>query len=327
MATLIVLGLLFYQYPSTQLAYAHTFSGDESAAFIATVGVLRTEIRLVDSTVATNASLANEHAKIAAEHLSENDTSELTERNERIGTDLPQYLSDLQNMTTNLSPTNTTGITAIKQKVSDTDALLSEALTVRIEPTELKNATINAWAVADLLNETLERYGEALGIAEENLSASSAAIDTDPIDMSTNAEISATSTNGSSMSNNMTANIANYADYQSTQGLVNMTEEMLNQIESLMGINSSTITSVDSSTNTSTTMGNTTTDSSALSKVYDDVNELKSLIDNKSSYTRVATFIYDTIYPDLNTAFGVGLESVDVTEAIEEARSGTEEQE
>ena len=44
MATLIVLGLLFYQYPSTQLAYAHTFSGDESAAFIASVGVLRTEI-------------------------------------------------------------------------------------------------------------------------------------------------------------------------------------------------------------------------------------------------------------------------------------------
>ena len=119
MATLIVLGLVFYQYPSTQLAYAHTFSGDESAAFIATVGVLRTEIRLINSTVAANASLANEHAKIAAEHLSENDTSELTERNERIGTDLPQYLSDLQNMTTNLSPTNMTGITAIKQKVSD----------------------------------------------------------------------------------------------------------------------------------------------------------------------------------------------------------------
>lgn len=144
LATLIVFSLVFYQYSSTQLAYAHTFSGDESAAFIATVGVLRTEIRLVDNTVATNASLANEHANIAAEHLSENDTSELTERNERIGTDLPQDLSDLQNMTANISPTNMTGITAIKQKVSDTDSLLSEALTVRIEPAQLKNATINA---------------------------------------------------------------------------------------------------------------------------------------------------------------------------------------
>ena len=124
--------------------------------------------------------------------------------------------------------------------------MLSEALTVRIEPTELKNATINAWAVADLLNETLERYGEALGIGEENLSASSAAADT-------NAESNATSTNSSIMSNNMTANIANYADYQSTQGLVNMTEEMLNQIQSLLGGNSSTATSLDSSNTTTTT--------------------------------------------------------------------------
>ncbi len=75
-------------------------------------------------------------------------------------------------------------------------------------------------------------------------------------------------------------------------------------------------------------MGNTTTaDSSALSKVYDDVNELKSLIDNKSSYTQVATFVYDTIYPDINTAFGLGLERVDVAEAIEQARSGTGEEE
>jgi hypothetical protein len=138
--------------------------------------------------VAGNASLAYEHANIAAEHLSENDTSELAERNERIGTDLPQFLSGLQNMTANLSPTN---MTAIKQKDSATDALLSEALTVRIEPTQLKNATIHAGAMADLLNETLERYGEALGIAEENLSASSAAT------ADTNAEPNATSTNSS----------------------------------------------------------------------------------------------------------------------------------
>ena len=329
LATLIVFGLVFYQYPSTQLAYAHTFSGDESAAFIATVGVLRTEIRLVDNTVATNASLANEHANIAADHLGENDTSELAERNERIGTDLPQDLSDLQNMTANLSPTNMTGITAIKQKVSDTDSLLSEALTVRIDPTQLKNATINAWAVADLLNETLERYGEALGIGE-NSSASPVVADSNNSDIYTNAQTNTTA-NSSSMSNNTAAVIANDANYQSTQGLVNMTKEMFDQIESLLVSNSSTAISVESSTNnTTTTIGNTTTittNSSALSKVDDDLNELKSLIDNKSSYTQVATFVYDTIYSDLNSAFGLGLERVDVAEAIEEARSGTEEEE
>ena len=322
LAGLIVLGLVFFQYSSTKPAYAHTFSGAENAGFIATVGVIRTELRLVDSTVATNASLANEHANFAIEHLGENDTKELSEKNERIGTDLPQYLGDLQNMTANLSLTNATAIAAIKQKVSDTDALLGEALTVRIEPTQLRNATVNAWAVADLLNETLERYGEATGLSE-NSSDSSATSDGNSSQTSTNTN--ATSDNAS-MSNNSSTAIVDYAEYQSTQGLVNTTREMLNDIKSLVGGNSSTAISADSSTNTAA-VGNatTTTNSSAISKVDDDLNELESLIDNNSSYTQIATFVYDTICPDLNSAFGLGLASVNVEEAIDEARSCEEE--
>jgi hypothetical protein len=331
LATLIVLGLVFFQYTSTQQpVYAHTFSGAENAGFIATVGVIRTEIRLVDNTVASNASLANEHANFAVEHLSENDTKELSEKNERIGIDLPQYLSDLQNMTANLSPTNMTGITAIKQKVSDIDALLGEALTVRIDPTQLRNATVNAWAVADLLNETLERYGEAIGIAE-NTSTSLPTAEGNNSDVSTSVDTTTTTTDNASMSNNTSTTIVNYAEYQSTQGLVNMTKEMLNEIKSLLGSNSSNaITEDSSSTNTTAiTMANatTTTNSSTISRVDNDLNELESLIDNNSSYIQVATFVYDTIYPDLNSAFGLGLENVDVSEAIEEARSGAEEEE
>ena len=330
LATLIVLGLVFFQYPSTQPVYAHTFSGAENAGFIATVGVIRTEIRLVNNTAATNASLANEHANFAVEHLSENDTKELSEKNERIGTDLPQYLGDLQNMTANLSPTDMTGITAIKQKVSDIDALLGEALTVRIEATQLRNATVNAWAVADLLNETLERYGEAIGIAE-NSSTSLPTAEGNNSDVSTNVDTTTTPDNAST-SNNTSTTIVNYAEYQSTRGLVNMTKEMLNEIKSLLGSNSSTAITADSSstnTTTATTMGDTTTtsNSNAISKVHNDLNELECLIDNNSSYIQVATFVYDTIYPDLNSAFGLGLEIVDVSEAIEEARSGEEEEE
>jgi hypothetical protein len=323
LASLIVLGLVFFQYSSIPPVYAHTFSGAENAGFIATVGVIRTELRLIDSTVATNASLANEHANFAIEHLGENDTKELSEKNERIGTDLPQYLGDLQNMTANLSPTNATAIAAIKQKISDTDALLGEALTVRIEPTQLKNATVNAWAVADLLNETLERYGEATGIPE-NSSDSPATIDGNNSQTSTNTN--AISDNAS-MSNNSSTTIVDHAEYQSTQGLVNTTREMLNDIKSLVGGNSSTAVSADSSSTDTTAVGNatTTTNSSAISKVDDDLNELESLIDNNSSYTQIATFVYDTIYPDLNSAFGLGLASVNVEEAIDEARSGEEE--
>lgn len=312
LAALILIGMVFYQYPATQLAYAHTFSGNESAAFIATVGVIRTELRLINSTIATNASLASEHANIAAEHLSKNDTSELAERNQRIATDLPKYLGDLQNMTTNLSPNNMSGITAVSQKVSDTDALLGEALSARVDPAQLRYTTVYGWAVADLLNETLERYGESRGIGENSSSPSSTTV-----------------ASGSNESNNTTSNTVNYADYQSTTGLVNMTKETLDQVKSLAlgSSNSSTNSSQSNSSNAgaaSTTMSNTTTNSNAAAKIDGELDQLKSLIDNKSNYEQVATFVYNTIYPDLNSAFGLGLESVDATKAIEEARSGEE---
>lgn len=277
MAISILLGLVFFQIP-TKLAYAHTFSGNESAAFIATVGVLRTEIRLINSTVATNSSQANEHAKIAVQHLSTNDTSELGERNKRIATDLPQDLSQLQNMTANLSTTNATGIAAVKQKVSDTDALLGEALSVRVEPTQLTNATVYGTAVTDLLNETLERYGEALGIGA-------------------NTSSSATMENAS-MSN---AKIVDYADYQSTKGLVNMTSETFNKTKSLVA---------------------NTANTNALSKIDTDLNQLKNMIDNMTSYSQVTTFVYNTIYPDLNSALNLGLSQVDANKAIQDAMSG-----
>ena len=283
MAISILLGLVFFQIP-TKLAYAHTFSGNESAAFIATVGVLRTEIRLINSTVATNSSQANEHAKIAVQHLSTNDTSELAERNKRIATDLPQDLSQLQNMTANLSPTNATGIAAVKQKVSDTDALLGEALSVRVEPTQLTNATVYGTAVAELLNETLERYGEALGIGA-NTSSSSSATTSSP-------------TENASMSN---AKIVNCADYQSTKGLVNMTSETFNKTKSLVA---------------------NTANTNALSKIDTDLNQLKNMIDNMTSYSQVTTFVYNTIYPDLNSALNLGLSQVDANKAIQDAMSG-----
>lgn len=290
MAIFVLLGLVLVQIPKMQqLAYAHTFSGSESSAFIATVGVLRTEIRLINDTVATNSSQASEHAKIAVEHLSANDTSELAERNQRIGADLPKDLGSLQNMTANLSPTNTTGISAIKQKVSDTDALLSEALQVRIEPNQIRNATVYGIAVADLLNETLERYGEAAGIGQNTSTSASA---------STNNMTTGTAT----ASSNNTAMIANYADYQSTIGLVNMTKEMLNQTKSFM---------------------NNTGNANAISKIDSDLAQLKTMVDNKSSYTQVATVVYNTIYPDLNSALNLGLHKVDVNKAVQDAMSGT----
>lgn len=65
--------------------------------------------------------------------------------------------------------------------------------------------------MADLLNETLERYGEALGIGE-NSSASPIVADSNTSDIYTNAQTTNSTANSSSMSNNTAAVIANDAD-------------------------------------------------------------------------------------------------------------------
>ena len=296
-----ILGVGIIQIPTMQqLAYAHTFSGDESADFIATVAKVRAELRLINSTILTNASQAIEHVRNAVRDFPANDTKEIAEKNQRIAADLSKNLSDLQNMTTaNISPNMADTIMTIKQKSRDTDALLSEALSVRVEPDQLKNSTVYGLALANLLNETLEHYAEALGIGKSENSSTSAT-------STNNASMMVTMDNSSGMSSSNTATIVDFANYQSTQGLVNMTSELWSKTKSLANMTAST---------------------NAMSKVDSDITQLKSMVDGKASYLQVATLVYNIIYPDLNSALNLGLQKVDANKAIENAMSGEDETE
>ena len=59
LAGLVSFGLVFAN--NNHQAYAHTFSGDESASFLALAESIRTELQLVQSNLASNASVAEEH--------------------------------------------------------------------------------------------------------------------------------------------------------------------------------------------------------------------------------------------------------------------------
>src|SRR5919198_5955514 len=76
-------------------AYAHTFSGGESAAFLALVKILQADLGLVQSNIASNATLAQAHANAVAEHLDANTTKELAERNKLVTNDLTKGISGL----------------------------------------------------------------------------------------------------------------------------------------------------------------------------------------------------------------------------------------
>ncbi|MFL6378429.1 MAG: hypothetical protein ACJ72R_13340, partial [Nitrososphaeraceae archaeon] len=190
--------------------YAHTFSGGESAAFLALVKILQADSNLVQSNIASNATLAQAHANAVAEHLDANTTKELAERNKLVANDLTKAISDL-NQTVQSKPTPAADI--VKGKINNINALLQEAVTVRVEKNQLTNSTVKGQAVADIVDEALERYREAYGIEE-----------------------------GKSTAGHNT--IVNIADYQSAQAIAAKAQEMFNEAKQITSTSSAAITKV-----------------------------------------------------------------------------------
>jgi hypothetical protein len=192
----VVSSVLFFP---LKAVYAHTFSGGESAAFLALIKIIQADLELVQSNVASNATVAQAHASAIAEHLDANTTKELAEKNKLVTNDLTKAISDL-NQTVGMKPTPAQD--AIKGKISNINALLQEAITVRVEKNQLSNSTVKGQAVSDIADEALERYRGAYGIEE-----------------------------GKSAAGHNT--IVNIADYQSAQAIAAKAQETFNEAKQL----------------------------------------------------------------------------------------------
>jgi hypothetical protein len=189
-------------------AFAHTFSGDESATFLALLEMIKTEAHLAQQNLGTNVTLAHEHAEATTEHLDANQTKEISERNTRVSKELNDSLTALNNAFNSTSPPTASDI---KDKVSNVDAILGEVLSVRIDKNQLNNVTVKASTVNDLVGETLEHYGEAVGHEDTNKSSES--------NSTTNASSSA-------------VKIVNEAAYQTAQALSSRVIELYKDVNS-----------------------------------------------------------------------------------------------
>lgn len=150
----VLLGSAVFLGPANR-AYAHTFAGGESAQFLTMVQIVEVQASLAVEN-ASDPELAAEHIEHAAEELDEDTLDEIAERNERIANDLPASLEDLQAAIEG-------GETDLDARLTSLNDLLAEAVSVRIESDQLSNSTIQAVVVANLVNEALEHYGEAIG--------------------------------------------------------------------------------------------------------------------------------------------------------------------
>lgn len=189
-------------------AFAHTFSGDESATFLALLEMIKTEAHLAQQNLGTNVTLAQEHAEATTEHLDANQTKEISERNTRVSNELNDSLTALKDAFNSTSPPTASDI---KDKVSNVDAILGEVLSVRIDKNQLNNVTVKASTINDLVGETLEHYGEAVGHEDTNKSSES--------NSNTNATSSA-------------VKIVNEAAYQTAQALSSRVIELYKDVNS-----------------------------------------------------------------------------------------------
>ena len=260
-----VLALLIMLGPTVNRSvYGHTFSGDESASFLTKVEMIKIESKLALDQVSSNPELAKEHAKNAVNQLTSNDTKEISERNSRLATELNNALNNFSNAFESGSPSQT----EISDKVTSINDILADVVNSRIDQEQQENATMKALVVNDLVGETLEHYGMALGMEEGEHESEH--------------DANTTSTEHSAETvSNETSSIVDEADYQTAQAIITQA------IEDLDGIKKGSDTN-------STELGNS-------------LNAVKEKIDNKAPFDEIDTIVDEKITSLLNSVYDLNL--------------------
>lgn len=252
---------------TTKNAYAHSFSGDESASFLAKVQELKVETHLIQQNL-SNQTLVAWHIDKTGEFWSANDTKEMAERNQRLSKEIPDGLSSLFAEANSTSP----DAAKVKQIVDALDNSLAEAVTVRVDQTARNNATVNALAIVNVLDEIMEDYGIATGAEEDEENSGG------NMSMSEGSNMSE-----SSSSNETTATIVNVAAHQTAQGLTVAAQTMFTDLKAKAPANA--------------------TDS--ISKLDKGFVDLKQAIDGKASNNNVTAIVHGTLMANMQTAFNL----------------------
>ncbi|WP_148701893.1 hypothetical protein [Candidatus Nitrososphaera evergladensis] len=169
------------------------------------VQVIKTETALAgNNTGSADKDIAIDHIEHASEALTNSTLKEIAERNQRLATDLPASIEQLR-----MSISSGVSASQIEQDVKTISDLLDETVQVRIEKSQLTNSTVQAVIVANLVNEALEHYGEAIGY-EGNMT-----------DMSSMAGMtsSMSGNESSTTSSSMSMNTGSSSNSGSTQGM------------------------------------------------------------------------------------------------------------
>ena len=194
--------------------YGHEFAEDESASFLALLDKMQVELNLINNDLlANNQSLAKDHFNQLNGLYSKHIKDEIAEKNKRIANEISMIINDTG---TNLNAAEpNTGIENILNNFNDVSL---EAITVRITPDALNNATVHALHFGDLINYIDLAYATAFDTKPMNVSATDIHHEEEETNM--------TGTDIEHAEEKM--NITNPASYQTAKELTNIAIDLYN---------------------------------------------------------------------------------------------------
>jgi hypothetical protein len=271
-ATLGIIFLIFYS--SLSSVIAHTFTPDESAKFISLVDQIKSALVPISQQDMSDHAAIKEQAEYARALLTQSVLKELNERNQRIGTELPQLLDTIGNVPSR----------DLKNNVSMLDDLLAEALTVRVEPGQWANATVQALAFAEDINKVLDEYNAAFNKS------------TTPMVMS-----NMTSMNMSSMNTN---NMHNMNMSEGRSSMANASKVDIQNINAYQRAVALTDIAID---RFNTELKGKSNATEGMDKMANGLEQLKNSIQSKGSPAKVIGIVHGDIQSSLQSAFSLEL--------------------
>ncbi len=152
---------------SNNQIYAHTFSTNESVVFLALVDKLKTQAQLTEQFFLENDYDSTiKHAQILKQLYNNDTNKEIQEKNERIANEISSFIKTFSL----IDPNNITK-TQIAKTVLDFEAVLDEAISVRISEDILNNSTTQALRLATLVNDVDINYANSFNVQPYNISA------------------------------------------------------------------------------------------------------------------------------------------------------------
>ena len=321
--------------PFDKKIYAHIFSTDETASFVAITDQVQIESELVQTNLANNnISLAQNHANKAAALLTPDIISEIAEANEEIADKLLTAVGDLQR----ISSSSDEQQQMVNQLVSDINATLGEAVVVRTQQRQQDdssnflesgieflrgifgggsqesndkievNSTTQPLAFADLVDSILINYGNAYAVDFDMTNMTNMAImggnSSDMMIMSGIADDNNSNSNNSSM--NMDS--MNISSSSSSMNMDNKTDRN-NSLVDITDYQSAQALATKALEIFNTKLKPIAPNNSSafIANLENGLTELSDLIQRKVSPLDIMMIVHIQIHPNLLEAFNLPL--------------------